>query len=194
MSIDSKADVFTFDGLANLFVTLGALNSPAELHGMLCGQLCGGNRFSEAQWLSVASDFLEPTMPLDAEANQLLGDFYHITLEQLGDEEFGVELLLPDDDSDLGTRITGLGQWCHGFLSGFGGSGITGDTQLSAETSDVLRDFAAFVQLDPQDAEDDESETDYMEIVEYVRVATLTIFMEIGIGENDGETKTPTLH
>ena len=31
-----------FDDLANLLAPLGTLNSPSELHGLLCGKLAGG--------------------------------------------------------------------------------------------------------------------------------------------------------
>lgn len=196
MTTDSTSPMPSFDGMANMFVTAGALISPAELHGLLCGQLSGGNRFDEQRWLQVAEEFLDAPKELDAGANRLLGECYRATLAQLEGSDFVIDLLLPDDDNELSQRITALSQWCHGFLSGFGSSGISGNTQLSAETADVLRDFAAFVQLDPDDQEDEESEADYMEVLEYVRVATLTVFMETGAKAPPANDSTggPTVH
>ena len=183
-----------FDGVADLFISVGALNSPAELHGMLCGHLCGGGRYSDAQWQAAASDFLDCTQAPTGDMTSTLTAIYTATLDGLQDEEFGVSLLLPDDDTELAQRISALSHWCHGFLTGFGGSGVTGETTLSSDTADALRDFAAFVQINPQDAEDEDSEMDYLEIVEYVRVAILTIFMEIGILSEAPARAEPTLH
>ncbi|MGH1471876.1 MAG: UPF0149 family protein [Cellvibrionaceae bacterium] len=191
-----------FDGVADLFVSLGALNSPAELHGMLCGQLSGGNRFNESQWQQNALDFLDINIreeaELDGSASQFFDELYVNTLEQFKSEQFELDLLLPSDETDLDQRISSLSHWCHGFLSGFGSSGITGDTKLSEEMSGILRDFAAFVQINPDDAEDEESEADYMEIVDYVQVAVKAVFMEIGFAvdsdNNIGESDSPTMH
>ncbi|MGI1679291.1 MAG: UPF0149 family protein [Cellvibrionaceae bacterium] len=189
-----------FDGVADLFVSLGALNSPAELHGMLCGQLSGGNRFDENQWQKNALEFLDinfiEAAELDGHASQFFDELYVNTLEQFKGEQFELDLLLPDDDTDLDQRISSLSHWCHGFLSGFGTSGINGDTKLSEEVSGILRDFASFVQINPDDAEDEESENDYMEIVDYVQVAVKAVFMEIGItadGDNHG-VGSPIMH
>ncbi|GAB1255730.1 YecA family protein [Aurantivibrio plasticivorans] len=185
----------SFDGLADQFLSLGALNSPAELHGMICGHLCGGGRYSHGEWLKAAKEFLDCSQSVDGESEQLLIQIYQTTLSQLRDQEFSVLLLLPDDDTDLEQRIVSLGHWCHGFLTGFGTSGLSGDTQMSAETADALRDFAAFVQISPEDALDDDSENDYMEIVEYIRVALLTIFMEIGVhSDPNPEEDQRTVH
>ena len=76
-----------FDGVADLFVSLGALNSPSELHGMLCGQLCGGNRFNESQWEKNALEFLDITTELDGHGRQFLDEIYINTLEQFKGEQ-----------------------------------------------------------------------------------------------------------
>ena len=49
-----------FDDLANLLAPLGTLNSPSELHGLLCGKLAGGATLSEISWLLEAVEFLDP--------------------------------------------------------------------------------------------------------------------------------------
>lgn len=208
-----------FDVVADLFVSLGALNSPAELHGMLCGHLCGGNRFSDGDsdsesdantntkdnngWRKNALAFLdlESMNPadLDEQAQEFFDSVYTNTLEQFKSDQFELDLLLPSDETDLDQRISSLGHWCHGFLSGFGSSGISGDTKLSEETTGVLRDFAAFVQINPDDAEDEESEADFMEIVDYVQVAVKTVFLETGVVAGEMNTYSsssnpPTMH
>lgn len=171
----------SFDSLANLLAPLGALGSPAELHGMLCGRLCGGGRYEAREWLDAAWECLgleeRPAAPVEAKVAEL----YRLTLSQLHDESMNLEMLLPDDDTEMEQRLTALSHWCNGFLGGFGSAGVGGDTRLSSETADALRDFAAFVQISTETEEDEDSETDFMEIVEYVRIASLTMFMELGL-------------
>ncbi|MGQ9424959.1 UPF0149 family protein [Gilvimarinus sp. F26214L] len=184
----------SFDSMADVFVSLGALGSPAELHGMACGRLCGGGRYSDREWLRSALEFLDVSTEPGPDAEATLTRVYHSTLDQLQDDELGMQLLLPGDDVEMAQRIMALSQWCQGFLTGFGTSGISAETPLSGDTADTLRDFASFVQISPDTGDDDDSETDYMEIVEYVRLATLSIFLEFGV-DNAGESDdSPTVH
>lgn len=187
----------SFDSMADAFLSLGALGSPAELHGMVCGNLCGGGRYSDREWLSAVLEFLDiPNEPPGSVVDTIV-QLYHTTLEQLKDDQMGIQLLLPDDDVDISERVTALGQWCQGFLIGFGSSGVNVDTELSDDTADALRDFASFVHINPDVDEDEgtenDSEGDYMELVEYVRLATLSIFLDTGAGADD-TADSPTLH
>jgi len=165
----------SFDTLASRLTPLGALGSPAELHGMLCGRLCGGGRYSDREWLDAARECLGLVGSADAETEGHLAQLYQVTLEQFRDNTLGLDLLLPDDDTAMDQRLLALSHWCSGFLAGFGGAGISGETHLSADTADALRDFAAFVQINPDEEGGEDAETDFTEIVEYIRVASLTM-------------------
>lgn len=194
---DPQADTLpSFDGVADTFVSLGALGSPAELHGMACGRLCGGGRLSDGEWLNSALEFLDVSREPSPQGREQVIGLYRVTLEQLQDEDFGIELLLPGDEAEMTERVMALSQWCHGFLTGFGSSGVKAETTLSSETAEALRDFAAFVQMSPETDDDEESEMDFLEIVEYVRLAALSIFMEIGVNADPqpGAEQPPTLH
>ncbi len=48
---DSTLLPLNFDDLCDLLVPLGTINSPSELHGLLCGKLCGGAQLGEIPWL-----------------------------------------------------------------------------------------------------------------------------------------------
>lgn len=188
----------SFDSMADAFLSLGALGSPAELHGMVCGSLCGGGRYSDREWLSAVLEFLDISQEPAGTVADAIVQLYHTTLEQLQDEQMGIQLLLPEDDVDISERVTALGQWCQGFLIGFGSSGVNVESELSTDTADALRDFASFVHINPDvdegDEEDDgDSEGDYMELVEYVRLATLSIFLDTGVVTDDA-ADSPTLH
>ncbi len=196
MSKDSP----TFDSIADQLTIVGTLTSPSELHGLLCGRLSGGLRYQDESWLKAATEFLDPDTAIETEQQTALLDLYRDTVNQLQDQDLSFAPMLPDDDMELSQRIEALGQWCHGFLNGFGTSGVSKDTALSVETAEALRDFAAFVQLDHDADDSEESERDLAEIVEYVRVAALSVFMENAAAkaksEADGSpsASAPTVH
>ena len=193
-----------FDGLCDQLLPLGALKSPSELHGYLCGKLCGGMRMTESAWLNAVWNFLDLVgesveESLQGDVRMSVCQLYRASLEQLEDDGYGLTLLLPDDDADLDQRIAALGQWCGGFLSGFGSAEIAPDQQLSASATEAIRDFAAIVQVgigeeNEEEETDDELERHYMEIVEYVRMATLTLLMEMGNSAKDDATLPDIQH
>lgn len=185
MNEDDIEPLIPFDDLADLLLPQGSLNSPSELHGWLCGKLCGGVRLDEGEWLAQAWEFLDAVGGADREAREAVADLYRVTLAQFNDETFGLQLMLPDDETDLDQRVEALGQWCHGFLSGFGSSGLDGNSQFSADAADSLRDLAQIVQAGLDETELEEAETDFIEIAEYVRMAVLTLFADFGQLEFD---------
>ncbi|MDV6947723.1 UPF0149 family protein [Pseudomonas aeruginosa] len=124
--------------------------SPAELHGHLLGRVCAGAGFDEAAWQHAAAE--------------LLGG--------------SVVMLLPDDETPLAQRTEALGQWCQGFLAGFGLTAREGS--LTGEAEEVLQDMAAIAQVQGQLEDSEDGETDYMEVMEYLRVAPLLLFAECG--------------
>ena len=164
-----------FDDWDDRLAPLNALNSPAELQGMLCGRLCG-SPLNEADWLRLVNDFMALTDEPDAETTDALLEFLQLTREQLSGEGFSFVLLLPDDEQGMAERVEALSQWCHGFLSGFGASGAAEQDQVSSETADTLRDFSAIVQIESDDNDAASAESDFIEVSEYVRMSALTLF------------------
>lgn len=167
-----------FDDLCNLLMPLGALNSPAELHGLLYGKLCGGESLTETRWLLDAVEFLDFTQAPDESVRNVLSQLYHEALVKLQDESLGINLLLPDDETEITHRLSALGQWCYGFLTGFGSAGIADRDQLSEEAEEMLQDFAFIAQIDADTEESDHLEADYMEVTEYLRMAAVSLYLE----------------
>ena len=167
-----------FDELANLLAPLGTLNSPSELHGLLCGKLAGGATIKETQWLLGAVEFLDFVAAPDERVRDALSRLYHITNEQL-QSQMGVKLMLPDDDNLLSERLRALSEWCHGFLSGFGSVDHQGKRVINDEYQEMLQDIASIVQIEADDEEDEPSaEADYMEVTEYLRVVVSSLYFE----------------
>jgi uncharacterized protein len=176
--IDTDTPPLNFDQLCDLLVPLGTINSPSELHGLLCGKLCGGAQLSEVPWLLEAVEFLDFTQAPDERVRHALSQLYHVTLAQLGDG-FSLKLMLPDDDVELSQRTAALGQWCYGFLTGFGSAGKA-DRVLTEEVEDGLRDLAAIAQIAIEDGEDDADEADFAEVSDYARLLAASLFLEYG--------------
>lgn len=189
-----------FDDLCNLLLPLGSLNSPAELHGLLCGKLSGGEQLSETRWLLDAVEFLDFTQAPDESVRLALTQLYEDAKAQLRGESFELKLLLPDDDSSIDQRLTALSQWCYGFLTGFGSAGV-GRQQLSEESQDTLQDLASIAQIEINVEESDDAEADYMEVTEYLRMAVSSLYLEFSAGITDSQQKpadplpsSPTVH
>ncbi|UTF59239.1 UPF0149 family protein [Gilvimarinus sp. DA14] len=165
------------------FAPLEALNSPAELQGMLCGRLCG-TPLNEADWLRLVSDFMALTDEPDQATTDALLDFLKQTRGQLGGEGFSFVLLLPDDDQSMSERVEALSQWCHGFLSGFGASGAVEQGEVNPDIADTLEDFSAIVQIESDDNDAASAESDFIEVAEYVRMSALTLYQAFHGSDN----------
>lgn len=195
MTIESPSILtpLSFDDLCNLLVPLGTINNPAELHGLLCGKLSGGANLSETQWLFDAVEFLDFTQAPDEQVRIALTTLYQTTINQLRDG-FSLKLLLPDDDTAFSERTTTLGQWCYGFLTGFGSAGKT-DRVMTEEAEDGLRDLAAIAQIASEDSETDSDEADYMEVSEYVRMLAASLYLEYAADDQkavDAASRAPS--
>ena len=170
MSIPSSP----YAAFAALLSSAGHSVSPAELHGLLLGRSCAGAGFDADAWLLDAADLLGGE-PQDNVRQALIG-LQEMVKGELSGAEVTVVLLLPGDDAPLVERAQALGLWCQGFLGGFG---LTArDTAVSAEAMEVLQDLAAIAQVQSALEESEDGENDYMEVMEYLRVAPLLLFAE----------------
>ncbi len=169
----------TFDALAIRLLPTGTPTSPAELHGMFCGRLCGGQQLTPTGLVGAASETLHIDKILAQPLMQTLVELNTLILDELRDGGFIFQPLLPDDDETLDIRARSLAVWCQGFLTGLGLSGLAGETQLSADTGDALRDLAAIAQADQNPDENEDNEASFFELVEYVRMAVLLVYADV---------------
>jgi uncharacterized protein len=145
---------------------------PAECHGMLCGMLCSPDGFDTAQWLRHLTGYPEGVAE-ELIVDEAFTDLIHSTLRGMDSDDYGFELLLPDDDESLVARTEALGGWCRGFLSGFG---ITsGISTMSAEGREFLADLYKIGQVDPTEASSEVGEHAFLEIVEYTRMGAILL-------------------
>ena len=149
--------------------------TPAELHGLLVGRSCAGAGFDPDSWLADAAGVLE-NEPQDTVRAALIG-LQEMVKAELTGEDIAIVLLLPGDETSLTDRATALGQWCQGFITGFGLN--AGGKDLSTDAKEVLQDLVAISQVQEALEESEDGESDYMEVMEYLRVAPLLLFTEL---------------
>lgn len=178
---------FDFNRINDRLQNFGAVHSASELHGYFCGLHSGGKQFATQEWLDHATKFLdlECVGGLNHEGKALIEAFQQQAYEQLNDQNYVFTPLLPDDTASLTWRVKELGAWCQGFLHGVGSSGLKADQSLSADSAEVLRDFAEISQIDADFesgdlgsvADDPSAENDreaqLFELTEYIKTAVL---------------------
>ncbi len=165
-----------YSAFAALLSSAGQSISPAELHGLLLGRTCAGAGFAVEPWLAAAAELLDSAP--DERLRQALGGLQAMVKSELEAGELSLVLLLPADEAPLAERTAALGLWCQGFLAGFGLTAREG--ALSAEGREVLEDLAAIARIEEALEESEDAESDYMEVLEYMRVAPLLLFNESG--------------
>ena len=180
----AQLEGFLFD----MDAALGAIES----HGALCGMLCAQGSTDASQWmLHVLGEQAETSKQLQA-AGKILLQIHQLTVEQMNDNDIEFELMLPDDDEPLESRVEALGTWCQGFVYGLSLGGITEDTELPADSKELIKDIleisrAGYIADDEAEAElnaslddaDEEDEVAFMEVCEYVRIGIMYIYEEL---------------
>ncbi|TQV62345.1 MAG: UPF0149 family protein [Halothiobacillaceae bacterium] len=145
--------------------------SAAEAHGVLTGMICASGPVELSDWWSqIREDDEQAAVPA------LLGQVHAETSTSLAELTGTFDLMLPDDEDDLGDRAEALHLWCNGFLYGYGVAGGKDPSQLPDDAAEVLRDIGQFAQASFDLGDDDEEdELAYSELVEYLRVGVLLL-------------------
>jgi uncharacterized protein YgfB (UPF0149 family) len=168
----------TYDEFERVLREARALPEPAEAHGTLAGALCSSRDYGLLEWLR---EILPDDSPEEAALqSSVLQKVYDGMVRSLGGIDANFAPLLPDDESALGERAEALSAWCQGFLYGLG-SGTTADpSKVSTEAAEIIRDFTEIthVGVDAED-ENEENETAFAEVVEFVRVGVQLLFVEL---------------
>ena len=142
----------------------------AEFHGQLCGLLCAQDKLQLEDWLRLSLPDYDATV-LSGERQELFQAVLVNSQAGLSGQDFGFQLLLPDDTAGLTARVEALGNWCHGFLLGISHAGVSNIQSLPAELPEIVKDFLNISQAESFElADEEEDEAAYMELVEYVRV------------------------
>lgn len=165
---------------------------PVEVHGALVGLICGGVDQTGDLWIKPLFDLMNDGQPIPAPLHQLVCELFQDSVARLGDFEFGFMPLLPEEEEPLSQRVEALSLWTQSFLTGIA---IIQPklNKASAEVREVIKDLAEIAQVEFDVTEDEESETAYTELLEFVRIAAILCYSEFGPEPSHGEGDDPAV-
>jgi len=161
-----------YNTLAAALTQQGVGMTPAEMHGLISGLLCGGNR--DNSWKALVHDLTNEGLAFSQALAQPLQELHQAIGDSLEDDGFLFQLYLPDDDDiTVFDRADALAGWVNHFLLGLGVTQPKLD-KVTGETGEAIDDLRTIGQLGYDEDEDqDELEQSLEEVIEYVRVAAL---------------------
>jgi yecA family protein len=178
--MDEKVE---YDTLEESLQRCGASWDAAQTHGLLTGRLAIAGVPAGPEWLLQVLEGVGEDNALQMECQKHLDTLYQSTFWQLSERLSGFEPLLPSDEDDVAVRTTALAHWCEGFLHGLVSarhSDVLKERLGSEPLSDIIKDMLQITQagLDEKSGEE-ENDSAYMELVEYLRVAAQLCYEEL---------------
>jgi uncharacterized protein YgfB (UPF0149 family) len=181
-----KTNLFSYEQLEKALCSDKKDHLPSELHGYICGIICGSHNLKDQDRFKLILDKLKEEN-LSAENYQKI--FAELTIKSFKQlQDCCLQLVLPKDESSMKTRLKSLSKWCQGFLSGLGETGITQKDIDQKELHEALKDLFTITNVksivaNAKTTNDDELH--YIELVEHVRVSTLLIYTENFLGHSN---------
>ncbi len=180
MGAEAVADFAT---VRRMLEGLNASWEPAEAHGAFCGRACLTGAAALQAWIGDLATAADPQNALNREHIAGLQRVAAEALLKLEAGQMQFALLLPDEDVPLELRVTGLADWCHGFMHGLasaGGAdqGPVADVVDSGVVAEILADFSEITRAAAGDAGGNAAEQAFAELEEYVRVSAQLIYEE----------------
>jgi len=155
----------------------------AQTHGLLCGYICAMTGATENIW-----DRIFPDVKKNKKVYELLQEVLETSYHLLSEFSFEFRLILPTDKTDINARAEALGLWCQGFLTGLELGYVPIEDREPGQVTEALDDIIEISEISfGEIAENDEDESAYFELVEYVRLSVLMIYHELKT-ENTPET------
>jgi len=171
--------------------------SPAAVHGLWCGRIAAGDQLRDQEWWDYTLQVVGVQTVVGANmqiAFEAVANFAEANLQQ---ENFSFEPWLPADSSNCDLRVTALSDWCRGFIEGL--TSVLGHDLLDKppEVTEMLQDLLAIGEVDSEVSGNEEDEKHLLELTEFVKVAALNLYHELGLMEQSSAPKNangPTLH
>ncbi|WP_020410694.1 UPF0149 family protein [Hahella ganghwensis] len=184
-----------YHALQQLLDKINAEVSPASVHGLWCGRFAAGDKPDSRDWWEYTIRMAGVEQNVEANmqtAFQAVASFAEANLHQ---DNFSFEPWLPSDSAECTLRVAALADWCRGFIEGL--ISVKGPEMMekSPEVKEMLQDLLAIGEVDSEVSGTDEDEKQLLELSEFVKVAALNLYHELGIGPAAGVAqKGSTLH
>lgn len=171
--------ILAFDDFSCVLAEADSLANPAEIHGILCGLICSGQKIDGKFWFHTVLKLFESRAHIAARHRSMVIDLYDASCRQLSGLDSEFQMLLPDSNQSLSRRAEALSQWCQGFLFGLRLPDSSIEKEASEETRDALRCISELAQLDFASIEIREVDNKaYSGVVEFVRSAVSVLYEE----------------
>jgi uncharacterized protein YgfB (UPF0149 family) len=172
-----------------------------QAHGLLCGRLSVGGAEGAREWLEQVLAETDPDNALRRECEVMLDELCSTTWQQLVERQSEFQLLLPDDGDAASERATAMAHWCEGFLHGLVATQHSDPlkARLAEEPlADIIKDMLQITRATAGEDDDEDVESAYAELVEYLRVAAQLTYEELAEFRQPAEEALPaendTLH
>lgn len=162
----------------------------SEIHGILCGYSCISFGKQNMSWEELV---LGSKKSKNKKAVTFLQEIYQISFQQLNEFSFEFNILLPGDDTAINIRTENLSLWCQGFLTGLKQAATK--ISFSHDAVEALEDLSKIALVNFEDVtENEEDETAYFELVEYVRLAVLMVYHECKSSQSKKNINIDIMH
>lgn len=190
-----------YDELALQLQSNSCTIHPSVLHGLVSGLVCSG-LVVDGGWQGLIGE----EMGEDAHLPGILDSLQVSISEAMQDEELRFEPVLPDGDAIIKARLMAMTGWTQAFLQGFNWAKEELKLKLEKSVEDYIAEIWEIASLNIEDGEeeyDNQSEADYFEVVEFLKVCVLSIYTENVLKrfkeENEKKAKaaeqpSPTIH
>lgn len=169
-----------YDSLQNDLAARQAVICPSEMHGIVTGLIAGSRQYNVDAWLAFLLQEMDVDEKTQVDDLLLVHQLVNATLEYIGDMALELPIYLPGDDTPMKMRMKALSSWCQGYLYGLGVSQVGDDWLDGKQIQEVFEDITAIAR-EPLEVlesalENEDTEKDYFELVEYLKVAAALIF------------------
>ncbi len=166
--------------------------TPAEMHGLLTGMVCGGLQPQSTEWMPMLYDYTNDSLSWPIESQGMAATYLENTIKALNTKQISFSLLLPEKNEDLLTRAKALTEWVNAFIAGIGLIGVTSN-QLTKESNEILKELAEIALLHIDDEEDfNELDTLFQYVLDHVVDCVLTLHLHLN--EQNQETTPQDIH
>ena len=168
-----------FKNFSYLLAEADSIANPAEIHGILCGIVCSGQKMDGNFWFHTVLNLFESKAFLSPQHRHMVLDLYDSTCRQLCGLESELQLLLPGQEMSLPLRAQALSYWCQGFLYGLQLADRSIGKSASEETFQALSCISEIAQLDFRNIEIKEIDSKaYIGAVEFITDAVNSVYKE----------------
>ncbi len=178
MQVDNMTKKLTYSEFTKILDQMDVQINAAEAHGVLVGMLSVVGPKNDSVWRVSLLEILDCNQP-DKQQWALISKLKTKISKDLKDRTFSFNLLLPNDDSALAVRILALSEWCKGYLSGLGLVGISAVDLSNEIIKELIQDLSQIAQVGQATDASNDDEKNFLELVEYVRIAVQNIYVEL---------------